>query len=153
MVREGRRALLLTGPFMPGEDVARLQAAAPDGLEVRTFVPDAPAWFAAASCVVSMAGYNTTCELLAAGVPTVFVPRARPRLEQRLRAVHLAALTGWHVLLPEDLQPAALRALMADALTLPRGVRVPLRLDGAKEAARVLHSALADATRPASVAL
>lgn len=142
LVAAGRTAALVTGPFMPAVDVERLQAAAPDGLLVRTFVPDAPRWFAQASCVVSMAGYNTTCELLAAGVPTVFVPRARPRLEQRLRATRISALTGWHVLMPEDLRPQGLRTLIEDALTMPRGTRDLVLRDGVGTAGRLLAAHL-----------
>ncbi|GAC1440011.1 MAG: glycosyltransferase family protein [Mycobacteriales bacterium] len=146
LVRTGRRAMLLTGPFMPAADVARLRAAAPAGLSVVEFRADAPTVFERAACVVTMAGYNTTCELLAAGVPTVFVPRTRPRQEQRIRAARISARTGWPVLLPEELTPAPLTAAVREALAMPRGVRDPVDLDGARRAGEVLAGALIPTT-------
>lgn len=149
LLADGHRALLLTGPFMPAADVALLMAEAPEGLEVRNFVPDAPAYFARSSCVVTMAGYNTTCELLSAGVPTVFVPRSRPRLEQRIRATRIAALTGWHVLMPEDLNAEALQALISVALAQPRTVTTPIAREGANVAAAIMAELLISGTERA----
>ncbi|GAC1610828.1 MAG: glycosyltransferase family protein [Mycobacteriales bacterium] len=142
MIAAGRSAMLLTGPFMPAADVLRLRAAAPAGMAVVEFRPDAPALFRRAACVVTMAGYNTTCELLAAGVPTIFVPRTQPRQEQRIRAAVIGARTGWTLLLPTELTPALLGERIRDALTMPRGVRDPVDMGGAHRAGQVLANAL-----------
>lgn len=144
-------AMLLTGPFMSALEVQRLESIAPAGLRVTSFLADAQDWFSQASCVVSMAGYNTTCELLAAGVPTVFVPRSRPRLEQRMRATLISEITGWPVILPEHLDARALREGIAATLRMPRGESVPIWLDGCATAARVM-AGLVDAV-PSEVAL
>ena len=41
---------------------------------------------AGASGVVAMGGYNVFCEILSCDIPTVIVPRTKPRLEQYIRA-------------------------------------------------------------------
>jgi predicted glycosyltransferase len=40
----------------------------------------------AADCVVSMGGYNTLCEIISAGRPSLILPRSTPREEQAIRA-------------------------------------------------------------------
>ena len=46
--------------------------------------------YAEADMVVSMAGYNTVCELLSFGRNAILVPRAEPVKEQLIRARLLA---------------------------------------------------------------
>ena len=42
--------------------------------------------FAAADLVVCMGGYNTLCEILNQGTPSLVIPRETPRKEQLIRA-------------------------------------------------------------------
>lgn len=130
---DGHRGVLVTGPQMPAGDrthVRRL-AARRDDLTVHEFVEGLGRWVAGAAAVVSMGGYNTVCELLAAGTPGLIVPRVRPRTEQLIRARRLAACGELDCLHPADLSPEAVGAWLRRALA--RGRRRPdgrLDLDG-----------------------
>jgi predicted glycosyltransferase len=87
-----------------------------------------------------MAGYNTSMNLLAAGVPSLLYPFGQNR-EQRLRAEKLAAVGGMTVVDDEDLQPSRLAALLKGSLNKPRTtVSSPVSLDGAQETARWLEA-------------
>lgn len=138
-VRQGRlpsemRSLVVTGPLMPLESQRRLQAIAPESVTVVPFVEGLEAMVATADLVVGMAGYNTVCEVLGAGVPTVLIPRASQRDEQRLRATRLESRGLANCVLPEALTPTTLAAASIDALERgPRAVRRAadrLALDG-----------------------
>ncbi len=150
-------ALLVTGPFMARANRQQLERRARvHGLPVRVRreVPELPPLLAAADVAVTMAGYNTSVEVLRAGVPAVLVPRARPSAEQRTRA-RLFAERGWVSSLDPD-------ALEADALAaavlacLERGGRGAGRpgpdLDGLAVAtahlAALLHGHLEPAPGP-----
>jgi predicted glycosyltransferase len=87
-------SVIVTGPLMPAELYARLQSAAAERTDVQlvSYTTDLMPSVRAASLVVSMAGYNTSVELLAARKNAIVVPRSVPREEQRLRASMLARL-------------------------------------------------------------
>lgn len=87
-------SVIVTGPLMPAELYARLQSAAAERPDVQLvcYTTDLMPSVRAASLVVSMAGYNTSVELLAARKNAIVVPRSVPREEQRLRASMLSRL-------------------------------------------------------------
>jgi len=89
-------AILVTGPFMPAEEQARLQARATATCRVVSQA-DTFQLMAAADAIVSMGGYNSVCEALVAARPLVIVPRATHKIEQQIRAESLAArgLARW----------------------------------------------------------
>ncbi|MDT9595263.1 glycosyltransferase [Nocardioides zeae] len=113
----GHRAVVVTGPCMPLEQQERLHALAAtrDDLEVRTFVRDPRPLVDGAAAVVTMGGYNTVCELLAAGRPTLVVPRVTPRREQLLRLQCLAPYTSLDHLEPDAATPERVGAWLAGA--------------------------------------
>jgi predicted glycosyltransferase len=126
----GVHSLVVTGPLMARRKRDLLRSAAyPDHLSFVEFTPDLVSYLAAADLVVSMAGYNTVCELLSLGVRALLVPRVRPRLEQRLRAERLAERGLARVLLPTDLTPKRLAAAIQATLASPPP-RVRLDLNG-----------------------
>ena len=146
-VRAGRlpktmRSVLVTGPMMPEDAQARIAEAAPSSCVVTRYIGGLEVYTAAADLVVCMAGYNTACEVLGARTPTVMVPRASQRDEQRLRASRLAERGLVDMIEPtESAEALALAALRA----MERGRRVHdagLALDGhlrvQREVARVL---------------
>ena len=146
-VRAGRlpktmRSVLVTGPMMPEDAQARIVEAAPSSCVVTRYIGGLEVYTAAADLVVCMAGYNTACEVLGARTPTVMVPRASQRDEQRLRASRLAERGLVDMIEPtESAEALALAALRA----MERGRRVHdagLALDGhlrvQREVARVL---------------
>lgn len=111
----GHRGILVTGSQMAPEAQARIRrlAAARDDLSVVAFVREPIALMQGAARIVSMGGYNTVCEVLTLGRPTLIVPRARPRAEQLIRAERLAAQGLVAMLHPDGLSPAALGRWLA----------------------------------------
>lgn len=102
--------IVMAGPFMPAQARTALHQIADrrDRLHVIDFSADPEAMLRRADAVVAMAGYNTTCEILATRKRALLVPRTKPRLEQWIRAerlnqlglldlVHPAVLTPGHV--------------------------------------------------------
>lgn len=87
-VRSGIGAVLCTGPLVPATDRARVTAATEDmpSVVVVDHLREPAAVAAGARCVVTRGGYNSMCELVHSGVPTIVVPRTWPRREQLLRA-------------------------------------------------------------------
>lgn len=154
---EGHRGVLVTGPQMPGIDRARIRklAGRRDDLIVHEFVCGLEGWVAGAAAVVSMGGYNTVCELLAAGTPGLIVPRVRPRTEQLIRARRLAAHGALDCLHPAELSSDAVGAWLRQAVTRgPRSCEGQLDLDGLGRlpalAAELLASPVAEVTHAAA---
>jgi len=82
---------VLTGPLMSEPDVDRLRATGKRvGARVHRFADDLPWKLSRASAVVSMAGYNTVCDVLSYRRPAVVIPRPGPSKEQPIRARILA---------------------------------------------------------------
>lgn len=131
----GTRLAVFTGPFLREEDFGRLRAAAAPGTQVERFSPEFPALLAAADLSLSMAGYNTTMNLLAARVPALVWPFAQNR-EQRMRAERLAARGALGILSDRDLEPLRLAARIRERLTLPPPTGGGVDLGGAAAVAR-----------------
>jgi predicted glycosyltransferase len=94
------------------------------------FEPDLTRLYSASDIVVSMAGYNTVCELLSFGHHAILVPRAEPVKEQLLRARLLAAQGLFDIVEPQDLCPETLISKVLAALKPVEVARVPFDLDG-----------------------
>jgi predicted glycosyltransferase len=109
------RLHVFTGPFLPPEDFERLRHTAGEGVQVARFTPDFLSHLAAADLSISMAGYNTTMNLLAARVPALVWPFGQNR-EQRLRAQRLEARGALRLLTDAELAPARLAAVMQPML-------------------------------------
>ncbi len=117
-------SVLVTGPLMEANELRMLRELAanlPAGtVRIESFLPNPLLLFASADLVVSMAGYNTVCELLALGQRTLLVPRFTPRQEQLVRATLLAECGLVHMLHPEHLTPERLIDLVLHSLVQPR---------------------------------
>ena len=146
-VRAGRlpktmRSVLVTGPMMPEDAQARIAEAAPSSCVVTRYIGGLEVYTAAADLVVCMAGYNTACEVLGARTPTVMVPRASQRDEQRLRASRLAERGLVDMIEPtesaEALALAALRAMERGRREHDAGLALDGHLRVQREVARVL---------------
>jgi predicted glycosyltransferase len=81
------KSMIVTGPLLAEELYDQLAARA-HKLKVRIvkFYRKMEKAILAADCVVSMGGYNTMCEIICAGRPSLVVPRSTPREEQLIRA-------------------------------------------------------------------
>jgi predicted glycosyltransferase len=78
---------VLTGPFMSSQErQALLKKAADLPVVVKHMKSDSVKYLAYVDLVVSMAGYNTICEILKFAKKAVVVPRAGPSAEQGMRS-------------------------------------------------------------------
>jgi ATP-binding cassette subfamily B protein len=144
--RRGGTWLLVTGPMLDAathERLARTGAAA--GLTVRRMLPELRAHVALSDCVVSMAGYNTCCDLLTFARPSVLVPRRGPSREQSIRAERLAEWEVASILPAEEADPEHLAASIASALDGPLPPPAPAPLAGLDGAVQTFTLALAEA--------
>lgn len=147
--------LLVTGPFMPDEDVKALKrrAAGLAMTEIRRKI-HSRGRLARADLVVSMAGYNTTVELLRAGTPALLIPRSGPSAEQRTRAELFAGRDWVRWLDPEDLRPDLVAEAVCRSLTEELTPQTRPHLDGRESAVAHLtrHLGLGSAAERLSVA-
>ena len=141
----------IAGPLMPDAAFARLRAAADGvpGLELVRSVPDLAAELAGAAATVSQGGYNTTLEIVRAGVPGLVVPYATPEEDEQLRrARRLERLGALRVLDPERLDPTTL-ARAIRALPAFEPARPAIDLDGGRGTCRELWELMRGGLQPA----
>jgi len=119
-VPEGEfQTVVVLGPQLDPEtaDGLRRLGAHRGDVEYVEFESNMPRRYEEADVVLSMAGYNTVCELLSAGARAVLVPRAEPVQEQLIRARRLAARGYFRMVEPSTLTPERLideaRAVLA----------------------------------------
>ncbi len=117
-------SVVLTGPLMDETEQRELRELAatlpPEKVRVESFLPDPLSLLRRADLVVAMAGYNTTCELLALRQRVLLVPRTTPRQEQLIRASLLAERGLVRMLHPDLLTPGRLIESVEESLTRPR---------------------------------
>jgi len=137
---------VVTGPFMPPElidDLSRRVAQLP--IYMLESVNDSLSYISAADLVISMAGYNTSVEILRMKTPAILIPRAGPSAEQRTRA-RLFSDRHWVDLIdPDELTPEILAERISYHLRNPAESNpndLP-DLDGAAAAANLTLSVLA----------
>jgi len=128
----GHRGVALIGSQMPAQDRDALvrQAERREDLTVHDFVPGAHEFVTRASAAVSMGGYNSVCELLAARRPTLLVPRVTPRAEQAVRAERLARTGCVEMIDPADASPARLGEWLSRSVNGARRPRHHVELRG-----------------------
>ncbi len=128
--------LAFTGPFTEQRHFDMLRHSAAAHQTIERFSLDFPSLLAAADLSVSLAGYNTTMNLLACRTFGLVKPFDQNR-EQRMRAQRLQERGQLRILEQDDLRPDRLAALMAGGLGVlpsPHG----LDLDGAANSAASL---------------
>ncbi len=91
----GLRVKIVTGPMMSSSRKAELtmRASRDPSIEMVEFSDNLRQLISSASGVISMAGYNTVVEEVAADVPALLVPRTTPNAEQDIRAGRLSPVT------------------------------------------------------------
>jgi predicted glycosyltransferase len=112
-------SIVVSGPLMAPEELAAIHARVgtigPERMELYEFVPDLDTLFPAVDAVISMGGCTVT-EILAAGTPSVIVPRGQWASSQQVRA-ELMAQQGWVRLLPlERADPVAFDEMLQKVL-------------------------------------
>ena len=128
----GHLGVVLCGPFMKDAQRQRLEllARANPGMEILGFVSNPEHFMREAAATVSMAGYNSVCEVLAANRPTLLVPRTAPRAEQLVRARQLADRGLVDLALPAEVKPGTLARWLSEAVQRPASAAYPVDLDG-----------------------
>lgn len=139
---------LLTGPYMPAEVRAELEAlpaglgcvADPPATVLEEFRDDFPGLLRGAALSISQAGYNTLLDVVSSRVRAVVVPYEGSGDEQRLRAELLAERGLVKVVSEAALSPARLAAAMQEALTAPDfPAAARLDLHGASRSVAILR--------------
>ena len=126
------KTLLVTGPELSADKsrvIRRIARSRPD-LQVIEFTDDLMSYMHAADVVVSMAGYNSICELLTLRKRSIVIPRVKPVEEQKIRAERLAGLGAFRVILPNELTSQLLENAVEEELRLARsGVSLSTGID------------------------
>ncbi len=136
--------VVVAGPFVPAAERHALAGLATNGSHARLvhFAPDLTAYMAAADVVVSMAGYNSICELVSLRRPAVIVPRVEPRLEQLIRARAVTRRGAGRMIHPAELTPRRLLDEVNALLKGPPSVAATLPLDGLARVTEELDATL-----------
>lgn len=117
-------SVILTGPLIDenqAKELRGLQSGLPaERVRVESFVPDLVPLLRSADLAVTMAGYNTTAELLGLRQRMLLVPRSTPKQEQLIRASLLAKHGLAHMLPIEAVTPEQLMDSVQEALAQPR---------------------------------
>lgn len=153
--------VLLLGPFTKDEVRADIEkrAARLENITVRDFTPEPEPLIAGASGVVSMCGYNTFCEVLHFDKPALFVPREKPRLEQKIRAERAREFGIARMLRQSEIEDVERLAREIDALPerpRPSEAEHPMTLEGLRSVglriAEIIAELLDDqSARPSSL--
>ena len=134
------RWCLLTGPFMAAEDRTRLQQC---GIGVFPFVPDLCRLLSSARLSISLTGYNTVADIMAAGCRAIVAPQWNEKETEQLRRAELLADRGLVQMLSHgDKTPSAVNAAIDRVMAAPRPDWSRIRQEGAAETARILRRSL-----------
>ncbi|SMX25918.1 undecaprenyldiphospho-muramoylpentapeptide beta-N- acetylglucosaminyltransferase [Boseongicola aestuarii] len=130
------RMIVVTGPRL---DARMFEA--PDGVEMRAFVPDLDRHLAACDLALVQGGLTTCMELTAAGTPFLYFP-LRSHFEQNFHvSSRLERYNAGRKMIFAESDPDTIAAAMVAELNAPR-VPHPVAAGGAKRAAQMLSELL-----------
>ncbi|MCR9137332.1 MAG: alpha/beta fold hydrolase [Alphaproteobacteria bacterium] len=130
------RMIVVTGPRI---DPAMFQV--PEGVEMRSFVPDLDRHLAACDLALVQGGLTTCMELTAAGTPFLYFP-LRNHFEQNFHvASRLDRYNAGRRMVFSECDPDRIADAMLAELKTPRA-SLPVAADGAARAARMLSDLL-----------
>jgi predicted glycosyltransferase len=133
---------LFTGPFAPDEVFEQLQTIAQyrHNLTVNRYTPNLLAYMQQADLSISMAGYNTTMNVLTTGVRSMLLPfTGNDDQEQTIRSQRLEQLGVVTLIRPSDLHPEAFANRIIECLqTSPTSMQFDL--DGVKKTANLIRA-------------
>jgi predicted glycosyltransferase len=134
------RIEMFAGPFREPEEFKKLTAKVVDGIRIRHYTQRFLDYLAAADLSVSLAGYNTCMNLIAARVPALVYPYSKQQ-EQPLRVAKLNKFIPMKILTDKDIEPDVIsRYIHQMLLELRPAEGVQLNLDGAQNAARTISA-------------
>jgi predicted glycosyltransferase len=133
------RIEMFAGPFRDPAEFKQLTAKSIDGIRVRYFTDRFLDYLSAADLSISLAGYNTCMNLLAARVPSLVLPYSKQR-EQPIRVEKIKHFIPMKILRDRDIEPGLLSRHIEEMLleSRPSGA-VPVNLNGAANTARWLE--------------
>ncbi len=112
------KSLIISGPEMPFSQKEALSRVAKNNpnFMICEFTDDIISYMEAADTIVSMAGYNTVCEILSLSKRAVVVPRTQPVQEQLIRAQRMSSFGLFKFIHPESLSPENLLDTVVEQL-------------------------------------
>jgi predicted glycosyltransferase len=134
------RIEMFTGPFRDPTEFKRLKAKSVDGIRIRYFTSRFLDYLSAADLSISLAGYNTCMNLLAARVPALVYPYSKQQ-EQPMRVEKIKNFIPMKILRDKDIEPELLCRYIQEMLaeSRPSGA-MPINLNGAENSARYLKN-------------
>jgi len=136
------RFRIFAGPFIPDDVYEHLQCLGREArnVELQRYSPGLLAYLRQADLSVSMGGYNTIMNLLAAGVRSLVYPyTSNSDQEQHVRARKLERLGVVELLHPEMLAPRVLASRIEEMLA-KTPARLKCDMNGAANTARIVRS-------------
>jgi predicted glycosyltransferase len=133
---------MFTGPFCPDQVFEQLQtmAAERSNLSVERFTPNLLQYMQQADLSISMAGYNTTMNVLTTGVRSMLLPfMGNDDQEQRMRSERLAELGIVSIINREDLEPKRFAEKVLDNLKRTP-TAIEFDLNGVEKTAQFIKS-------------
>ncbi len=140
---------LFAGPFVPEDVFGELKQAGQESsnLSIHRYTPNLLAYLQKADLSVSMAGYNTTMNILTVGVRALMLPfTGNDDQEQTLRVRRLEELGIAQMLQPTDLTPDNLAQRVQQALT-QQPHTVQFDLNGVQKTAQLVRSLVEQSSR------
>jgi predicted glycosyltransferase len=113
------RLYLFTGPYMDNKDKQYFKGFTDSSIIVKEFADNFVSLLAASDLSISMAGYNTCMNIVAAKIPSLVWPFSQNR-EQRQRAGKIAKLIPLTILEDEDLAIQQLSKIIKQNLEMHR---------------------------------
>lgn len=142
------RLQIFTGPHISDEQFSRLQTlAAPlPHAVLQRHTTEFPVWLCRAALSISMAGYNTCMDILAAQSRALVYPfNEHDNDEQTRRARKLEQFGYVSMLAPASLSPELLASEISRMLATPlRSTHTPIDLQGARQTAELLATLTAE---------
>ncbi|MGE0886331.1 MAG: glycosyltransferase family protein [Blastocatellales bacterium] len=135
--------LAFAGPYMPDDEFQRLQGklAAESRFELRRYTTEFASYLSRADLSISMAGYNTCMNIIAAGARAVVYPfTGNGNDEQTLRAMKLNKLGLVNVIHADELNPANLAEKIFMTIGKPKPSPAQLDLNGVRKTAEALKA-------------
>lgn len=126
------KSLIICGPEMPADQKQLVLQAAENNprVHIGEFTDDLMSYMQAADTIVSMAGYNTVCEILSARKPAVIIPRSKPSQEQLIRAEKMAKLGLFKVVHPDNIDSQILLDTILSQLQTEKNSDYQLDMNG-----------------------
>ncbi|MDJ0674331.1 MAG: glycosyltransferase [Calothrix sp. MO_167.B42] len=124
-------SLIFCGPEMstPEKQALFQKAEKYSQVQIRDFTDDLMSYITASDTIISMAGYNTVCEILSAAKPALIVPRVQPSQEQLLRSGRMNRLGLFPVVHPDNLTPELLMDSLLNLLSTTDELAPKIKLD------------------------